>query len=108
MYKIKESTVENKTPSTHTDVWKNMENPLDMFVELLKSSIPVAYVDVTYNFMFNIIPQGIFRSIESGEQNIQCSYSRCKKVGTKQVAFVSYKNIAFKIYSIVILTLIFF
>ena len=62
--KIKECTVDYKKSSTNADVWKDMTHPVDMFIQYLKSSLPVAFVDVTFDLMLNLIPYGIFKSID--------------------------------------------
>ena len=66
-----------------------------MFIEYLQSSLPVAFVDVTYDFMMNMIPFGIFNSIGPLPKDIPCSYSSCRMVGPKVVKIVSYESFSF-------------
>ena len=79
-------------------MWKDVTHPVDMFIEYLQSCLPVAFVDVTYDLMFNLIPYGIFKSIDAKSTDIPCSYSSCSKVGAKVVEIVSYETISFNIY----------
>ena len=71
-----------------------------MFIEYLKSSIPVVFVDMTYDLMMNMIPFGIFNSIGSTAKDIPCTYSSSRTVGAKVVKIVSYETFSFNIYII--------
>ena len=52
-----------KKSSTDSDIWKDVTLPVDMFIEYMKSSFPVVFVDMTYDLMLNMIPFGIYNSI---------------------------------------------
>ena len=51
MNTIKDCTITNRTSSARSGVWKKLI-PADILVDLLRSTIPKAYVDITYDFFF--------------------------------------------------------
>ena len=61
-----------------------------MFIEYLRSSIPVVFVDMTYELMLNIISFGIYNAIGPSPKEIPCTYNSCRTLGTKVVKIVSY------------------
>ena len=67
MSSIKHCTVFKHTSSTNSGAWMGV-NAEKLLVDLLRSTIPQAYVDITYDFFMNILPQGVFiNQISKGE-----------------------------------------
>ena len=55
----------------------------------MRSTIPQAYVDITYDFFMNIIAKGVFvNQITKGEV-LGSSYSHCAVVGSEKITIVS-------------------
>ena len=69
-----------------------------MFIEFMKSSNPVVFVDMTYELMLNMIPFGIYNAIGPSPKEIPCTYSSCRTLGAKVVKIVSYQNFSFTIH----------
>ena len=88
MNTIKDCTITNSTSSATSGVWKKLI-PNDILVDFLRSTIPKAYVDITYDFFLNILPKGILTLPNSRGEVLGSSYSRCVKVGTKMIEVVS-------------------
>ena len=60
-------------------------------IELLRSTIPQEYVDITYDFFMNILPKGVLTNQSSKGEILGSSYSCCTKVGSEKVTAVSFK-----------------
>ena len=80
---IKNYTVIKHTLSAESGAWKK--------IELMRSTIPLAYVDITYDFFINIIPYGVLTNQNLDGEILGSSYSRCTKVRSKMVTVVSFK-----------------
>ena len=93
MHIIRESVINNHTTSAESNAWNGIKNSKQIFIQLMKSSIPVAYVDITYDFLKNFMPFGVFLNHNQGQtpgnKSLGSSYSRCTKVGTEMVTIVS-------------------
>ena len=89
MHLIKENAVDKNVGSTNNSGWDKISDHKELFKTLLRSSILLAYVDITYNFLINIIPYGVLLMEISSEKNLGSSYSRDTKVGTEMVTVVS-------------------
>ena len=59
MSSIKHCTVFKHTSSTNSRAWMGV-NAEKLLVDLLRSTIPQTYVDITYDFFMNILPKGVF------------------------------------------------
>ena len=51
MHIIRESVINNHTTSAESNAWKGIKKPKKIFFQLMKSAIPVVYVDITYDFL---------------------------------------------------------
>ena len=88
MSTIKHCTISEHTSSTESGAWKNV-NAEELLIELLRSTIPLAYVDITYDFFLNIIPKGVFENQITKGKDIGSSYSHCAEVGSERITVVS-------------------
>ena len=89
MSTIKHCTITKHTSSTNSGAWRNV-NADELLIELLRSTIPRAYVDITYDFFLNIIPKGVFENQITKGKDIGSSYSHCAEVGSEKVTVVSF------------------
>ena len=80
------STIDSK-------IWKNISQPVEMFIEFMKSPYPVVFVDMTYELLLNMIPTGIYNDFGPSPKDIPCTYSPCRTLGGKVVKIVSYQKI---------------
>ena len=60
-------------------------------MKLLRSTIPQGYVDITYDFLMNILPKGVLTNQCSKGEILGSSYSCCTKVGSEKVTVKSFK-----------------
>ena len=88
MSTVKHCTISEHTSSTDSGAWKNV-NAEELLIELLRSTIPLAYVDITYDFFLNIIPKGVFENQITKGKDIGSSYSHCAEVGSEKNTVVS-------------------
>ena len=88
---IKNCTVVKRTSSTNSRAWKDVQNDKKLLIELLRSTIPQGYVDITYDFFMNILPKGVLTNQSSKGEILGSSYSCCTKVGSEKVTIVSFK-----------------
>ena len=86
MSTIKHCTITKHTSSTNSGAWRNV-NADELLIELLRSTIPRAYVDITYDFFMNIIPN--FENQNTKGEDIGSSYSHCAEVGSERITVVS-------------------
>ena len=89
MSSIKDCTVVKHTSSTNSGAWMDV-NAEKLFVDLLKSTIPQAYVDITYDFFMNALPKGVFKNEISNGEILGSSYSHCEGIGSEKVTVVSF------------------
>ena len=89
MSTIKHCTRSEHTSSIESRAWKGV-NAEKLLVDLLRLSIPQAYVDITYDFFMNIIPKGVFVNQITNGEVLGSSYSHCAEVGSKKIAIVSF------------------
>ena len=88
MSTIKHCTLSEHTSSIDSGAWKGVK-PEKLLVDLLRSTIPQAYVDITYDFFMNIVSQGVFINQISKGEVLGSSYSHCAEVGSEMVTIVS-------------------
>ena len=89
MVMIKNYTVSKCTSSTNSGAWSHIKHAEKLLIELLRSTIPQAYVDITYDFFLNIIPKGVFENQITKGKDIGSSYSHCAEVGSERITVVS-------------------
>ena len=88
MSTIKHCTLSDHISSIDSGAWKGV-NAEKLLVDLLRSTIPQAYVDITYDFFMNIIPKGVFENQITKGEDLGSSYSHCAEVGSEKITVVS-------------------
>ena len=88
MSTVKHCTISEHTSSTDSGAWRDV-NAEGLLIELLRSTIPQAYVDITYDFFMNIIPKGVFENQITKGEDLGSSYSHCAEVGSEKITVVS-------------------
>ena len=84
----------NKVSTIDSNIWNNISELVEMFIIFMKSPFPVAYVDMTYEFLLNMIPTGIYNDFKASPKTIPCTYSPCRTLGENIVRIVSLKKIS--------------
>ena len=82
--RAKGSNTTSHTSSTNSGAWKGV-NAEKLLVDLLRSTIPQAYVDIIYDFFMNIIPKGVFENQITKGEVLGSSYSHCAEVGSEKL-----------------------
>merc|ERR1712197_4910 len=69
---LKRLAVDEKVSTINSNIWKSVSEPVEMFIIFMKSPFPVAYVDMTYEFLLNMIPTGIYNDFKASPKTIPC------------------------------------
>ena len=91
---LKRTAFDEKKSTIDSEIWKNIQLPVDMFIEFMKSPYPVVFVDMTYELLLNMIPTGIYNDFKASPKAIPCTYSPCRTLGENIVRIVSLKKIS--------------
>ena len=91
---LKSLAVDEKVSTIDSNIWNGVSEPVEMFIIFMKSPFPVAYVDMTYEFLLNMIPTGIYNDFKASPKTIPCTYSPCRTLGENIVRIVSLKKIS--------------
>ena len=87
---FKDCTVTKKISTTDgSNIWKNLHNHNAIFNQFLRSQFPTAYVDITFDFLFNSITKGIFRLKYENTQTLRTAWAPVIKLGDKKIQMVS-------------------
>ena len=87
----KNYTVVKHTSSTNNSAWKDVQNDEKLLIELLRSTIPQGYINITYIFFMNILPKGVLTNQSSKGEIVGSSYSCCTKVGSEMLIILNFK-----------------
>ena len=86
-------TVTKKESSTvSSNIWKNLNDHDQLFNLFLRSEFPTAYVDITYDFLLNSIPKGIFQLNFNDTQSLKSAWTPMMKATDTKIRVVSIFN----------------
>ena len=89
-------TVTKKESSTvSSNIWKDLNDHDQLFNVFLRSEFPTAYVDITYDFLLNSIPMGIFQLNFNDTQTLKSAWAPVMKATETKIRVVSVFNKTF-------------
>ena len=89
-------TVTKKESSTvSSNIWKDLNDHDQLFNVFLRSEFPTAYVDITYDFLLNSIPMGIFKLNFNDTQTLKSAWAPVMKATETKIRVVSVFNKTF-------------
>ena len=87
---FRDCTVTKKVSTTiGSTIWKNLNDHNAIFYQFLRSQFPTAYVDITFDFLFNSITKGIFNLKYKDTQTLSTSWTPVIKSDDKKIKMVS-------------------